>query len=110
MLSACSWEGIALQREQLKADVYCAATSTVRGLGRVPGDPRAHPLLLWGSLLPGAGTGAGQIHVQTGSGGHPRLVPAQADWDLLEEARRRGDLPRPAESGVLESLVNKSGS
>lgn len=49
MLSACSWEGIALQRSRCKADVYCAATSMI---GAGPGSQRTIPLSCSGAAWP----------------------------------------------------------
>lgn len=62
MLSACSWEGITLQREQLTANVHCAAVSIVRGLGWLP---RTHLYFLsrLGQPAPRDGWGEGQVYL-----------------------------------------------
>lgn len=55
MLSACSWEGIALQREQLTTDVHCVAdVRCARASSQIPACTSAPTR---GSLLPGTGVG-----------------------------------------------------
>lgn len=58
MLSACSWDGIALQREQLKADAYCAAPSVIGGWAGFP-EARQHTLSCSGAAC-SRGLGRGQ--------------------------------------------------
>ena len=107
MLSACSWEGTALQQEPLTAHIHWARAA--------PRDWTARPRLPWAARC--WGQGSGQKRRQDRCTGNVALgatqgqVLPQTDRDLLDEAQV-GWLIYGGwqKAGTLESLVNKSGS